>query len=201
MLFVGITGGVGAGKSEVLSILNQREDAKVLLADEVAHLLMEKGMPAYEQILKAFPEADLLEQSGEFDRKKLADFIFADEGKRLQLNAIVHPAVKDYVIKDVSLAREQNALQFYFFEAALLLEEHYDAICDEIWYIYTSEDIRRKRLIESRGYTDEKITSILSSQKSEAEFLAVCNEKIDNNGSKEELELQIEKLLRRKIHE
>ncbi len=201
MLFVGITGGVGAGKSEVLSVLNQRTDAKVLLADEVAHLLMKKGMPAYEQIIETFQGADLLEESGEFDRKKLADFIFGDERKRLQLNAIVHPAVKEYVIEDVKKARNENILQFYFFEAALILEEHYDAICDEIWYIYTREDIRRNRLKESRGYSDEKITNILSSQKSEAEFLAVCNEKIDNNGSREELVAQIEKLLRRKIHE
>ncbi len=201
MYFIGITGGVGAGKSEVLKILDAREDTKVLLADEVAHKLMEKGQPCYQKILEAFPEANLLREDGAFDRNQLAKEIFSDEKKREIVNAIVHPAVKQYVVDEVEKEQTRGVLSFFFFEAALLIEEHYDAICDELWYIYTDEGIRRARLKESRGYSDEKITQILASQRSEAEFRAVCRETINNNGTTEELKTEISDVLRRKIHE
>lgn len=201
MYFIGITGGVGAGKSEVLRILNAREDTKVLLADEVAHLLMEKGQPCYQKILEAFPGEALLSEDGSFDRQQLAKIIFSDEKKRAIVNGIVHPAVKQYVVDAVEEERRKGALLFFFFEAALLIEEHYDAICDELWYIYTDEGIRRARLKDSRGYSDEKITQILASQKSDAQFRAVCKEEINNNGTTEELENKISDVLRRKIHE
>jgi len=201
VLFIGITGGVGAGKSAVLKILAERVDSRVLLADEVAHLLMRKGDQCYESLLRLFPEEDILGEDGEFDRIKLASLIFSDEKKRKQLNEVVHPAVKQYVIRQVESERERGEIDFFFFEAALLLEDHYDAICDELWYIYTNEKIRRQRLKDSRGYSDEKITNILASQKSEAEFLSACSEVIDNNGTSQELQLRIDQILRRKIHE
>jgi len=206
MLFIGITGGVGAGKSEVLKILNARDDTKVLLADEVAHLLMEKGQDCYHRLLKQFhkmgvSDADILQEDGEFDRLKLATVIFSDKEKRDALNAIVHPAVKEFVKQAVEKERATETLNFFFFEAALLIEEHYDAICDELWYIYTNEEIRRARLKESRGYSDEKISNIFASQKSEEEFLVVCKETINNNGTTKELEEQINQILRRRIHE
>jgi dephospho-CoA kinase len=84
-------------------------------------------------------------------------------------------------------------------EAALLIEEHYDEICDEIWYIYTKEEIRRKRLKSSRGYTDEKIDGIFSSQLGEAEYRRKCKTVIDNNGTPQEAFAQIEEALRRKV--
>lgn len=201
MLFIGITGGVGAGKSEVLKILNEREDTVVLLADEVAHLLMEKGQDCYNQIIKLFSDDDLLQENGEFDRQKLATVIFTDAEKREALNAIVHPAVKSYVKRAVDEERKKNDKNFFFFEAALLIEEQYGAICDELWYIYTNEQIRRERLKTSRGYSDEKITNILASQLSEEEYLEACDEKICNNGTPEELEQEISEVLRRKMHE
>jgi len=201
VLFIGITGGVGAGKSAVLKILAERVDSRVLLADEVAHLLMRKGDQCYESLLRLFPEEDILGEDGEFDRIKLASLIFSDEKKRKQLNEVVHPAVKQYVIRQVESERERGEIDFFFFEAALLLEDHYDAICDELWYIYTQQEVRRARLKETRGYSDEKITGIFQSQKTDEEFMAVCKEKVDNNGTPEELEQEITALLRRKIHE
>ena len=79
MKFIGITGGVGAGKSAILSYLDQKPDIRVMLADEIAHELMKKGTACYDKILAAFKDADILDASGEFDRGKLAFVIFSDE--------------------------------------------------------------------------------------------------------------------------
>ena len=84
---------------------------------------------------------------------------------------------------------------FYFLEAALLIEENYDKICDELWYVYADEDARRERLKKARGYSDEKIDDMIGSQKSEEEFSRSCAETIDNSGSAEETYEQLDRLI------
>ena len=97
MRFIGITGGVGAGKSAILQYLSEKKHTKVMLADEIAHDLMEPGTKCFVQLAEAFLEEDIFAPDGSFDRKKLADMIFSSDEKRRKLNAIVHPAVKEYV--------------------------------------------------------------------------------------------------------
>ena len=201
MKFIGITGGVGAGKSAILDFLSQKPNTRVMLADEIAHMLMEPGTACYEAIRNQFSEEDIYEEDGHFHRLKLAQVIFADGTKREQMNAIVHPAVKAYVVEQYQLEQKQGKLDFLFLEAALLIEEHYDTICDELWYIYTDEEHRRARLKESRGYSDKKIDDILASQLREEEYRVACKEVIDNNGTKEETFEQLEEVLRRKADE
>ena len=198
MKFIGITGGVGAGKSAILSYLAQIPKVRVMLADEIAHLLMEPGTECYAQICETFAQDAILSEDGKLDRKAVAGVIFADDRKREQMNAIVHPAVKQYVCKQVQMERQRGALAYLFLEAALLIEEHYDAICDELWYIYTSEDVRRKRLIASRGYSNEKIDQIFASQLREEAYRAACAVVIDNNDTPEKAFEQIDRCLRRK---
>ena len=221
MKFIGITGGVGAGKSAILSYLANKPNTKVLLADEIAHDLMEPGTDCYHAIVEAFAGEDIFEAVEEipsdvidtfrtaegvslvdvepaFDRKKLAQVIFSDDTKREQMNAIVHPAVKEYVRKVYAREQENRQLELLVLEAALLIEEKYDEICDELWYIYTNEENRRQRLKESRGYSDEKIDSIFASQLSEEEFRSATSVTIDNNGDLEETYRQIENALRSK---
>ena len=201
MRFIGITGGVGAGKSAILSYLAEKPKIKVMLADEIAHDLMEPGTECYKQIVEQFAGLDIVTDSGVFDRVKLAQVIFSDDKRREQMNGIVHPAVKEFVQNQYALEKEKNELELLVLEAALLIEEDYGEICDELWYIYTSEENRRKRLKESRGYTDEKIDNIFKSQLSETEFRASTQVTIDNNGDLEETMKQIEKALRRKADE
>lgn len=183
MRFIGITGGVGAGKSAVLDYLNEDKRYMVLLADEVAHDLMEPGTKCYDRLKKEFLEEDIYLPAGGFDRNKLAQVIFSDDDKRKRLNEIVHPSVKEFVIETVEKAQKEGIVSIVFFEAALLIEERYYEICDELWYIYTSEDNRRKRLKENRGYTDEKIDNIFDSQLKDEQFRQYCQVIIDNNGS------------------
>lgn len=174
---------VGAGKSAVLDYLNEDKRYMVLLADEVAHDLMEPGTKCYDRLKKEFLEEDIYLPAGGFDRNKLAQVIFSDDDKRKRLNEIVHPSVKEFVIETVEKAQKEGIVSIVFFEAALLIEERYYEICDELWYIYTSEDNRRKRLKENRGYTDEKIDNIFDSQLKDEQFRQYCQVIIDNNGS------------------
>lgn len=196
MKFIGITGGVGAGKTAILGYLSSKNKIRVMLADEIAHELMKKGTECYQNIVTEFADEDILDSDGNFDKKKLADFIFQNETSRFKLNTIVHPAVKKYVIEQQKYEAEKNDLDYLFLEAALLIEEHYDEICDELWYIYTSENNRRIRLRDTRGYSDAKIDGIFESQLSEEEYKKACQIVIDNNGSLEDTYEQIDSALR-----
>lgn len=204
MRFIGITGGVGAGKSAILAYLADKPKTRVMLADEIAHELMEPGTDCYDRIVARFPGEDIFSDESNhqsFDRDKLAQVIFSDSRKREAMNAIVHPAVKDYVRNQYALETKRRELDLLVLEAALLIEEDYGEICDELWYIYTSEDVRRRRLVESRGYSLEKIDSIFKSQLSEEQFRKGVQVVIDNNGDLEDTFRQIEHALRREANE
>lgn len=195
MKFIGITGGVGAGKSEILSYMGKKTGVRVMLADEIAHELMEAGTDCYKCLRQTFNDEDIWNSDGSFNREKLAKVIFSNKLKRDIMNSIVHPAVKEYVIRQQEYEKERGELSLLVLEAALLIEEHYDKICDELWYIYTSEENRRDRLKASRGYSDEKIDNIFKSQLSEEEYRKYCAVVIDNNGSVEAAFEQIDKAL------
>lgn len=198
MKFIGITGGVGAGKSEILHYLETKDGVKVMLADEIAHELMLPGTDCYQKLKDRFRNEDIWSEDGSFDRKKLAAVIFSDGGKRETLNGIVHPAVKRYIRTVAEAEREKGELKILVLEAALLIEEHYDEICDELWYIYTREDIRRERLMASRGYSTEKVDRIFASQLTEKVYREHCRVVIDNNGSVAEAFAQIDRALSEK---
>lgn len=89
---------------------------------------------------------------------------------------------------------EKKGTDYFFIEAALLIEDHYDTIVDEMWYIYADEDTRRKRLKESRGYSDSKIDDIFASQSSDDVFRRFCSVVIDNSGSIEDTKIQLTEL-------
>lgn len=195
MKFIGITGGVGAGKSAILDYLKNKPDTKVMLADEIAHELMVPGTQCYDRLKAEFGTEDIYQKDGFFDRIKLAQVIFSDDEKRKKLNGIVHPAVRKYVIGQAAYERKEGKIKLLVLEAALLIEEHYDEICDELWYIYTTEENRRIRLKKQRNYSDEKISEIFNSQLTDEKFRKACRVVIDNNGTIEAAAAQIEAAL------
>ena len=194
MKIIGVTGGVGAGKSTVLNYLEKRYGAKLILADLVGHEVVEPGHEAYEQVVKVFGQ-EIVSEDKTIDRKALGAIVFADEKKRMILNRIIHPAVRQEILRRLEEAKLSH-LSSTVVEAALFLEENYDAFCDETWYIYTDEKIRRQRLKESRGYSDERIDQIFRSQKTHEEFQKRCLFMIDNNGSEEETFRQIDRRMK-----
>ena len=98
------------------------------------------------------------------------------------MNEIVHPAVRRFVENAISEAKEKKDIELLFVEAALLIEAGYEAIVDELWYIYATIEVRTKRLMENRGYSLQKVHSIIEKQLSEEEFHAHAHFVIDNSG-------------------
>lgn len=196
MKVIGITAGVGSGKSLVLSWLASQTYAPtaVIEADKTAHGLQKKGFAGYDAIIRQFG-TDILTQDGDIDRKKLGELVFANRTELERLNAILHPLVKEEIVRQIAQLRSEQVVRFVFIEAALLIEEHYDEICDELWYIFTNKENRIQRLKQSRGYSDEKIRQIMDSQLDEGTFRRKCQIIIDNNGSEEDTFKQIREVL------
>ncbi len=194
MKVIGITGGVGAGKSEVLAYLERCPGCRVIMADRAAHRLEEPGEACYEP-LTALLGTEILDASGRIDRQKMAARIFGDGELLRKVNGIVHPAVRAYLLAQIEKERAAGKLSLLFIEAALLIEEGYAEVVDELWYIHAAEEVRRRRLKDSRGYTDGKIDAILKKQLSEQDFRKHCDVVIENNGTLEEVYTQIEKEL------
>lgn len=195
MKFIGITGGVGAGKSTILAYLRKNYRVRTLVADEVAHDIMEPGYDCYVRLQKEFSQEKIWLHNGRFNRQKLAEVIFADVQKRERLNNIVHPAVKEYILKEVEKERRSGSTDYVVLEAALLIEDGYGQICDELWYVYVTEENRRQRLIENRGYSDAKIDQIFAAQLAEGDYRRHCQVVIDNNGPIAQVYLQLAQLL------
>ena len=211
MHFIGITGGVGAGKSEVLNFLETNYKVEVLRSDELAKQLILPGHACYDIIRVEFHDDDIW--GGEvasapgkplIDKGKLAKLIFSDEEKRQKYDGIVHPAVREEIMRRVEVARRKREVDVFFLEAALLIEEGYDKVCDELWYIYAPVGVRRQRLKTSRGYTDQKIDQMLASQLPDDEFRNACDVVIDNTRGLEEgfpdVRAQMERLLGEEKH-
>ncbi len=194
MLFIGITGGIGAGKSELLTYIRKHYYCEIYLADEVAHLVKKKGTDCYAQLVELLGE-EILGTDGEIDKAAMAGAIFANPDILQKVNAIIHPAVQTYLMEKLQAARENPEVELFFVEAALLIEAGYKGLVDELWYVYAREDIRRGRLAASRGYSEEKIADIMRSQLSEEEFRKNCDFMIDNSGELADSFRQIDRKL------
>ncbi len=191
---IGITGGVGAGKSTILNYIKDNYSSVIIYSDDVANDIKKKGYPAYKPIVELLGTG-ILDEDGEIDKKKMAARIFSEKALLEKVNNILHPAVNAFIINIIDNERRTNDHDFVFVEAALLIENGYKEIADELWYVYADEDTRRKRLSSSRGYSDEKITSIFEKQLSDDEFRKACDFVIDNSRSEEDSFKQIDKKL------
>ena len=124
--------------------------------------------------------SDLRRVDQTLDRELIAKIVFENKEMLAKMNGIVHPAVKEYIKKAIK-REEENETNIFIVEAALLIEDKYDEICDELWYIYADEETRMERLKQNRGYSEEKCRSIFRNQLSEEEFSDHCDFEIDNS--------------------
>ena len=180
MKVYGITGGAGTGKSEVIKMLQENFGGCVIMSDEVARELMQKGNISYQLIVEYFGR-DILMDDGEIDRKKLADHVFNNKEALEKLNSMTHPYVKDEIRKLIAEAEASGECRFVALESAILLECGYEDICDEFWYVYTKPEIRRQRMKETRNYSDEKVGSVMRNQQPDEVFFKQCSFVIENN--------------------
>ena len=194
MKVYGITGGAGTGKSEVIKMLQQNFGGCVIMSDEVARELMQKGNISYQLIVEYFGR-DILMDDGEIDRKKLADHVFNNKESLEKLNSMTHPYVKDEIRKLIAEAEASGECRFVALESAILLECGYEDICDEFWYVYTKPEIRRQRMKETRNYSDEKVDSVMRNQQPDEVFFEQCSFVIKNNTTLSDVYAQLKKKL------
>ena len=194
MKVIGITGGVGAGKSSILKYINKNYRTDIIYADDLAAQLEKNGEPCFAPLVELLGE-DIIGEDREIDRKLMASKVFNNDPLLEKVNDIVHPAVKEYIVNYINKLREEDNLDIFFIEAALLIECGYKEIVDEMWYVYADLSVRRERLKASRGYSDQKINSILDNQLTDEQFRENSDFVIDNSFDPEYTYKQIDKKL------
>lgn len=189
---IGITGGVGAGKSTVLQYLEKQYGVTVIMADEVGRELMAPGKSVYKALVENYGEG-ILKADGCIDTAAVAKIAFKDAESQQRINAIEHPIIKDEIVARIREA-ESNMIVV---EAALLKEGGLTELCDEVWYIYTQRDERIRRLMESRGYSEEKCRQVIKRQLTDKAFRSISDRVIDNSGDAEKTKKRIDREMKR----
>jgi len=192
-LVIGITGGIGSGKSVVTSLLRDKFDAAVIDTDTIGHEVMEIGKSAYKKVVEIFGNK-VIAEDGSIDRKKLGSLVFDNRELLCKLNDIIHPAVEAEVDKRIA-EFTQKKYKYIALETALLIKVGYNRKCDKVWFVYADKDIRLKRLYDNRGIDKGKAGKIFESQNTEEEFRQIADDVIDNSGSEAETEIQIKNIL------
>lgn len=184
MLKVGLTGSIAVGKSYVLSVLAELGCA-TFDADKLAHLVMEPGRPAYEDVVREYGR-EVLAQDGSIDRKKLGAIVFADEVRRKRLNEIVHPRVieeQNRVLSDAE-ARDPNGIAVI--DAALMIESGGYKRFDKLIVVYCDREKQIERLMRRAGITRAEAEQRIAAQMSSEEKLRYADYRIDTAGSFED---------------
>lgn len=192
---IGITGGVGSGKSHVCALIEKHLGYPVIDSDSISRNQMEPGGPVLKKVVEEFGE-DILNPDGSLNRSALAAIVFQDDEKLEKLNRITHPAVIEEIEQRISNYAKRN-IPFVFVESALACSAGYRSFCDEIWMVSAPENVRRYRLKKSRNYTDERISSMFAEQMSEEEMRRLCDKVVSNGNMVGDIELcyQLESLL------
>ncbi|MBO7355634.1 MAG: dephospho-CoA kinase [Lachnospiraceae bacterium] len=178
-----MTGGIGGGKSSILNFISSHYISEIYYADEIARELELPGTIVYDRLVSIFGE-DILENDPDraIDKKKFGQVLYSDKANLDKANMIIHPAVENYINEKMRAAVKMHETELFFVEAALLIENGYNDIVDEMWYIYADDETRIKRLMEDRGYSREKAISIMESQLSDKDFRDNSDVIIDNSG-------------------
>lgn len=185
MYRVGLTGGIASGKSTVARLF-QDEGITLVDADRIAHEVVERGTPGLAQVVAAFGP-QVLTDSGDLDRSRVRDLVFADVERRRQLEAIIHPLVRQEMARQVAAAQSPYTI----LDIPLLVESSDRASVDRVLVVDLPGDVQRQRLAARDGLDDTVIDQILAAQASRYDRLAVADDVIDNSGPKESLAPQV----------
>lgn len=190
---IGLTGGIACGKSTVLTMLADL-GAHTIDADRVTHELQAPGMPVYEQIVAAFPEA-VPEPGAPLDRRRLAALVFSDPQRLRLLEQIVHPAVRVELrrfIEAVGHAAGAAERPVVVIDVVKLIESGWVQVCDEVWVVMAPEEQQVARLMATRGMSEAEARQRIAAQIPQAERLAHATVVIDNGGSLDATRAQVE---------
>jgi dephospho-CoA kinase len=189
MLTIGLTGGIGSGKSEVARMFSQL-GVPVIDADIIAHQLVQPGTEALSEITAIFGEA-ILTSEGTLDRAKLAGIVFNKPDMKQQLETIIHPRVREQIraFKD---AHKNDP--YVMVVIPLLLETGQQDLVDRVLIVNAAEPVRIQRVQSRDGRNEEQIRSIIRNQADDAARHSAADDKIDNNGSLDDLLISVRKL-------
>ena len=194
MKIIGLTGGTGSGKGFVSERLRAR-GAYVIDADEVAHKIIEKGKPAYDEIVGYFGR-EILDGNDEIIRKKLGGIVFSDRRKLDFLNSCTHKYINMEIIRMIDEAKNQNEkYSAVVIDAPLLAEAGLTDICDAVWVVYADSEVRVKRIMNRDSITEEQARNRIASQKSWEEYKSLGAVIIDNSSDDENVENQLDALI------
>lgn len=188
-MVIGLTGGVGAGKSTVVDIMRKHYPVAYIHCDQIGHEVCEPGKQAYREIVEHFGR-EILAEDGTIHRGRLYEKAFPT-GRISELNSYIHPRVREEVLARLQSLNEEGFHGFVLIEAALLIEAGYRDLCDEFWFVSASEKSRKKRLAENRGYSKEKTEGIMKNQSSEEYYRDNCDFILHNDTSFDEMEVNI----------
>lgn len=195
MRHLALTGGIGSGKSTVAHMFAER-GATIIDADAISRDLMEPGQQVLAEVIEAFG-AHLLDNTGRLDRQALADVVFNDDSARERLNAIVHPAVRTEATRQREAAVAADPDDAVIIQDIPLLVETGQAdTYDGVIVIHTDHDTRLQRLVDIRGMNIEDAKARIAAQATDEQRKAVADWVIDNSGSLEDTEAQVDAVWR-----
>ena len=190
MLLVGLTGGIGSGKSTVARLLEKR-GAVVFDADLLAREAVEPGTPGHAAVIERFG-ADVLAPGGELDREALASIVFADPSARRDLEAIVHPEVRRLFAEGSEAYRDTDSV--VVFSAPLLVETGMHTAFEVLVVVSATVATQIERLMHQRGMSEPSIRARIDAQAPLEDKAAAADFLVDNEGSLDELESQVDRL-------
>jgi len=190
---LGLTGGIGSGKSMVLSMFANL-GAEVIDADQLAREVVEPGQPALEEIATAFGR-DMLMPDGRLDRGKLARIIFADPVARARLNAITHPRIRERMATEMALRGSRPGLLIV--DIPLLYENDRSDTVESVIVVWVDAKTQLRRLTERDGLTPDEARQRIAAQMPLDEKRARADLVVDNSGSRENTRRQVEAIYRR----
>jgi|TARA_B100000686_G_scaffold152516_1_gene159761 dephospho-CoA kinase len=196
MLKIGLTGGIGTGKSLVTSFL-QDQGANVINADLLGHEAYLPGTVGFEQVVSEFGE-DIVGADGHVDRQKLGPIVFSDPSNMDRLNAIMHPLIKDMIQTQLDDVEGKGQL-IAIVEAAVLIEAGWESLFDEIWVVTADEEEIISRLASRNGLSREDSQKRINSQMTSIERSAHGDVIINNTGSVEDLKENVESLWAQRV--
>ncbi|WP_175639884.1 dephospho-CoA kinase [Metabacillus schmidteae] len=193
---IGLTGGIASGKSTVSNMIKEM-GITVVDADQISRDVVEIGRPAYNQIIDVFG-ADILQEDQTLDRGKLGALIFSDQKKREQLNKIVHPEVRKEMLHQVEEEKKQGS-KLVVLDIPLLFESKLTYMVDKTILVYVDEETQLERLMQRNNYTNDEAKLRIQSQHPLKDKRKLADEIIDNNGSVEDTQIQLEAVLKKWI--
>lgn len=191
MLVIGLTGGIGTGKSEVARILAQL-GAVVINADQVGHEAYRPNSEIWREVLKTFGR-EILQPNGEIDRKKLGAIVFSDPGQLAALNSIMHPRMARMVAEQIDRLKAEG-VPVVVVEAAVLFEAGWDSLVDEVWVTDSPAEEVIRRIRGRNGLSEAEIRKRMSAQMPAAERLARATVVISNSADVDALERTVRSL-------